>query len=39
MYFSHANTGITRIEFTADDFVVLRYLNRFYHLPPSMVSR
>ncbi len=39
MYFSHANTGITRIEFTSDDFLVLRYLNRFHHLPPSMVSR
>ncbi len=39
MYFSHANTGITRIEFTDDSYLVLRYLNRLQHLPAEMVTR
>lgn len=39
MYFFHANTGITRLEFTGDGFRVLRYTNRMAHLPPELMTR
>ena len=39
MYFSHLNTGITRVEFAADQFRILRYLNRVQHLRPELISR
>jgi len=39
MYFFHANTGITRIEFAVDGFRVLRYVNRTQHLPAELLSR
>jgi broad specificity phosphatase PhoE len=37
MYFSHSNTGITRVEF-ADDYTVLRYANRVAHLPDELIT-
>lgn len=37
MYFSHYNTGITRIEF-AEDYTVLRYTNRIAHLPEDLIT-
>lgn len=37
MYFSHYNTGITRIEF-AEDYTVLRYTNRIAHLPDELIT-
>lgn len=39
MYFAHANTGITRVEFTGDGFRVLRYTNRIAHLSPELMTR
>lgn len=39
MYFFHANTGITRLEFTGDGFRVLRYTNRIAHLSPALMTR
>ncbi len=39
MYFFHANTGITRMEFTGDGFRVLRYTNRIAHLAPEIMTR
>ena len=39
MYFFHANTGITRLEFTGDGFRVLRYSNRIAHLTPALMTR
>jgi broad specificity phosphatase PhoE len=39
MYFSHANTGITRIEFAVDGFHVLRYVNRVPHLDAGLMTR
>lgn len=39
MYFFHANTGITRIEFARDGFRLLRYSNRIAHLPPALMTR
>lgn len=37
MYFSHSNTGITRVEF-AEDYTVLRYTNRIAHLPEELIT-
>lgn len=39
MYFFHANTGITRIEFASEGFRILRYCNRIAHLPPELMTR
>ncbi len=39
MYFFHANTGITRVEFADDGFRVLRYTNRTAHLPADLMTR
>lgn len=39
MFFSHLNTGITRIEFAQDGFRVLRYQNRLTHLTPELLTR
>jgi broad specificity phosphatase PhoE len=39
MYFFHANTGITRVEFGESGFRVLRYLNRLEHLPSNLWTR
>lgn len=38
-YIFHANTGITRIEFQADGFRVVRFLNRTQHLSAELLSR
>jgi 2,3-bisphosphoglycerate-dependent phosphoglycerate mutase len=38
-YYSHYNTAITRLDFLADGFTILRYLNRIQHLPPELISR
>ncbi len=38
MYYSHYNTGITRIDIEADSFMRLRYFNRVGHLPAAMLS-
>ena len=37
-YFSHYNTAISRIDFTTDGTVRVRYLNRVEHLPPTLVT-
>jgi broad specificity phosphatase PhoE len=37
VYFSHYNTGITRVEF-AEDYTVLRYTNRIAHLPEELIT-
>lgn len=39
MYFFHANTGITRVEFAPDGYRVLRYANRVPHLDGESMSR
>ncbi len=36
-FFVHYNTGITRIDFDRDLFVV-RYVNRIEHLPPELIT-
>ncbi len=38
-FFSHYNTAITRIDFLADGYLFLRYLNRIQHLTPELISR
>ena len=38
VYFSHQNTGITRIDIEEDGFVRMRYLNRLEHLPRELVT-
>lgn len=39
MYYTHYNTAITRIDFTPNNFLLLRYLNRTEHLTPDLISR
>lgn len=39
MYFFHANTGITRIEYAPDGYRVLRYANRIAHLEGDLMTR
>jgi broad specificity phosphatase PhoE len=39
MYYTHYNTAITRIDFTPNGFLLLRYLNRTEHLTPELISR
>ncbi len=36
-FFAHYNTGITRLDFNHDVFVV-RYVNRIEHLPPELIT-
>ena len=38
IYFSHQNTGISRIDFMEDGTVRVRYLNWVAHLPPELVT-
>lgn len=38
-YFSHINTGITRVDFLQESFVAVRYLNRAPHLPLELYTR
>jgi 2,3-bisphosphoglycerate-dependent phosphoglycerate mutase/probable phosphoglycerate mutase len=38
-FYSHYNTAITRIDFLADGYLFLRYLNRIQHLTPELISR
>ena len=38
MYFSHFNTSITRVEFTPDDDIIIRYQNRVNHLPEDLIT-
>jgi broad specificity phosphatase PhoE len=37
-YFLHYNTALTRIDFRADDRLLLRCMNRVDHLPPELIS-
>lgn len=39
MFFFHANTGMTRLEFGPDGFFFVRFVNRTQHLPPDLLSR
>lgn len=39
LYYSHYNTAITRLDFTPRGFLLLRYLNRTEHLPPTLITR
>ncbi|MFN8450935.1 MAG: histidine phosphatase family protein [Anaerolineae bacterium] len=36
-YFSHYNTGITRLDITAE-YVLIRYVDRIDHLPPDLIT-
>lgn len=38
-HFSHINTAISRVDFLAEGFVAVRYLNRAPHLPLSLYTR
>jgi broad specificity phosphatase PhoE len=38
LFYHHYNTGITSVDFRPDGTVDLRYLNRFDHLPPELIS-
>jgi 2,3-bisphosphoglycerate-dependent phosphoglycerate mutase len=38
-HFSHINTAISRLDFLAEGFVAVRYLNRAPHLPLSIYTR
>lgn len=38
LYFSHFNTSITRVEFTPDDDIIIRYQNRVNHLPEDLIT-
>jgi len=38
LWYSHFNTGITRIDFLEDGRLRVRYLNRIEHLPPDLIS-
>jgi 2,3-bisphosphoglycerate-dependent phosphoglycerate mutase/probable phosphoglycerate mutase len=38
MYFSHFNTSITRVEFTPDADIIIRYQNRVNHLPEALIT-
>lgn len=38
LFYRHYNTGITSIDFWPDGTIDLRYLNRFDHLPPELIS-
>lgn len=37
-YHWHYNTGVTRLDFVRQDFIVVRYINRIDHLPPDLIS-
>lgn len=39
LFFFHANTGITRVEFAENGFRILRYVNRLEHLPAELWTR
>jgi broad specificity phosphatase PhoE len=39
MHFSHLNTAVSRIDFSAGRRIALRYLNRIDHLPAELVTR
>lgn len=39
VHFSHLNTGVSRIDFSSERRLALRYLNRLDHLPPELVTR
>jgi 2,3-bisphosphoglycerate-dependent phosphoglycerate mutase/probable phosphoglycerate mutase len=38
VYYHHFNTAITRVDFRSDGAINLRYVNRFDHLPPDLIS-
>jgi broad specificity phosphatase PhoE len=38
IYYHHFNTAITRVDFRSDGALSLRYINRFDHLPPDLIS-
>ena len=39
VHFSHLNTAVSRIDFSAGRRLALRYLNRIDHLPPELITR
>jgi 2,3-bisphosphoglycerate-dependent phosphoglycerate mutase/probable phosphoglycerate mutase len=38
LYYHHYNTAITRIDFRPEGPIDIRYINRFDHLPPDLIS-
>jgi hypothetical protein len=38
VYYHHYNTAITRVDFNPKGFLDIRYINRFDHLPPELVT-
>ena len=38
LYYHHYNTAITRIDFRPEGPLDIRYINRFDHLPPDLIS-
>ena len=38
LYYWHYNTGMTRIDFAANGWMIVRYVNRCDHLPPQWVT-
>ncbi|MCS6825964.1 MAG: histidine phosphatase family protein [Caldilinea sp.] len=38
-FFSHLNTGVSRVDFLESGLIALRYLNRVPHLPPELYTR
>jgi broad specificity phosphatase PhoE len=38
LWYAHNNTGITRIDFSADGRLGVQFLNRMEHLPPELIS-
>ena len=38
LYYYHNNTGITRLDISADGFLTLRYLNRTEHLSANLIT-
>jgi 2,3-bisphosphoglycerate-dependent phosphoglycerate mutase len=38
LYYHHYNTAITRIDFNPEGVIDIRYINRFDHLPPELVT-
>lgn len=38
LHYLHYNTGITRLDFSDGEKVMVRYMNRIDHLPPNLIS-
>jgi broad specificity phosphatase PhoE len=39
IHFSHLNTAVSRLDFSPNRRIALRYLNRIDHLPPELITR